>query len=227
MYTPKSELDFIVVEPEARTSDATIIWLHGLGADGNDFLGIIDQLGLPPTHKVRFIFPHAPYRSITINGGMVMRGWYDLSALELDTREDIVGILQSKQYITDLIEQEIATGILAKRIILAGFSQGGAIALYTGLRFNVAIGGILVLSAYQLLAHTLSSERHEANQTIPIFMAHGLFDPVVTFDLGYKNYQQLLELNYPLRWNTYPMQHTVIAEEIKHIGSFIREILSY
>ena len=220
-----SELDFIIVEPKNCICDATIIWLHGLGADGNDFVDIVSQLGLPATHKIRFIFPHAPYRDVTINGGMSMRAWYDLYSLEFDCNEDIAGIMQAKQYITTLIEQEIAAGISAKRIILAGFSQGGALALYIGLRFNEALGGIIVLSAYELLPLTLHKERPQVNKAIPIFMAHGMFDPVVPFHLGRECYEHVLNLDCPVKWQAYPMQHTVVAEEIQHIGSFIKEVL--
>lgn len=220
-----AELDFIIVEPKNSVCDATIIWLHGLGADGHDFVGIVDQLGLPATHKIRFIFPHAPYRAVTINGGVSMRAWYDLYSLEFDGNDDLVGIVQAKQYITALIEQEIAAGIPAKKIILAGFSQGGAIALYAGLRFNEALGGIIALSTYQLLPNTLPEERQQVNQALPIFMAHGMFDPIVPFHVGRACYEHMLELDYPIKWQAYPMQHTVVADEISHIGNFIKEIL--
>ena len=154
-----------------------------------------------------------------------MRGWYDIYGLELNAGEDLAGITQANQDITTMIEQEIAAGVSAKRIILAGFSQGGAVALYTGLRFNVTIGGIIALSAYMPLAHTLNSERHQANQATPIFLAHGVFDPVVPFSLGLLCHQQMRELNYSVSWNSYPMQHAVVPAEIQHIGKFIREIL--
>ena len=201
--------------------------MHGLGADGNDFVGIVDQLGLPSKHTIRFIFPHAAYRSITINNGMTMRAWYDLYDMALNNREDITGIRQSQCSILTLIEKEIATGISSKRIILAGFSQGGAMALYTGLRFSVALGGIIALSTYQALADTLEKERDIANQTIPIFMAHGTFDPVVPFVVGQMSYKQMQSLNYQIQWETYPMQHSVVPYEIQHIGAFIRKMLAY
>lgn len=227
MHLPSSELDCIVVEPRAKAYDASIIWLHGLGADGNDFVGIVDQLGLPLTHKVKFIFPHAPYRSITVNDGMTMRGWYDIYDMELNTQEDKEGIEQARRSIITMIEKEIAEGISYKRIILAGFSQGGAIALYTGLRLSSAIGGIIALSTYQVLAKTLEGERNVANQTVPIFMAHGMFDPVVPFAVGQMSYKQMQALNYQIQWKTYPMQHSVVPEEIQHIGAFIIEVLRY
>jgi phospholipase/carboxylesterase len=225
MHLPHPELDCIVVEPKTKTHDASIIWLHGLGADGNDFVGIVDQLGLPLKHKVKFIFPHAPYRSITVNDGMTMRGWYDIYDMELNNQEDKDGIEHSRQAIITMIEKEIAGGISYKRIILAGFSQGGAIALYTGLRFGVTLGGIIALSTYQVLASTLIEERNVANQTVPIFMAHGMFDPVVPFAVGQMGYKQMQALNYKIQWQTYPMQHSVVPEEIQHIGAFITEAL--
>ena len=152
---PYLKSDYIVVEPDHNTCDASIIWLHGLGADGSDFVGIIDHLGLSSQHTIRFIFPHAPYRSITINNGMTMRGWYDLYDYDINKQEDAIGIKQSQQSLVTIIEKEIAAGISSKRIILAGFSQGGAIALYTGLRLSSAIGGIIALSTYLVLSNTL------------------------------------------------------------------------
>jgi phospholipase/carboxylesterase len=225
MCSANLELDYIVVEPKSKPCDTTIIWLHGLGADGNDFVGIVNQLGLPASNKVKFIFPHAPHRAITINNGMTMRGWYDLYDMKLNNREDIVGITQSQQAIIALIEKEVANGVSYKRIILAGFSQGGAMALYTGLRMDFPIGGIIALSTYQVLANTLEQERSDANQNVPIFMAHGVFDSIVPFAVGKMSYKQMHKLSYQIQWKDYPMEHSVIPEEIQHIGEFINRVV--
>ena len=226
LNTSATGLNPIIIQPPGSVADATIIWMHGLGADGSDFVGIVDQLCLPVNHSIKFIFPHAPYRPIAINAGMAMRGWYNLFSLNLVAKEDITGILKSNQQIGDLIEQELAAGIKPERIILAGFSQGGAMALYIGLRFNRRLGGIIALSTYQLVANKLADERNPANQDIPIFLAHGMFDPVVGFNLGQDAQQQLVDLAYNVEWHTYPMQHTLLPEEIQHIGDFIHKVLA-
>lgn len=225
MRERRIELECIVIDPPVNKCDASIIWLHGLGADANDFVGIVQELRLPNYHTIRFILPHAPYRTITLNDGMKMRGWYDIFDMALNIEEDEVGIKESQQLMHALIEQEISAGINSKRIILAGFSQGGAIALYTGLRFDKALGGIIALSTYQVLSNALESESHMANKNVPIFMAHGMFDPVVPFNIGKMSCSQMQSMNYQVQWQTYPMQHTVVPEEIQHIGAFIQEHL--
>lgn len=218
--------EYTVSEPEL-TADATVIWLHGLGADGNDFIGIIDQLGLPETHSVRFIFPNAPYIHVTVNQGMKMRGWYDIYDLNLLRKEDEEGVEGSYQLLSELITHEIAQGIPSKRILVAGFSQGGAIALYTGLRYPQALGGAVVLSAYLPMATKFVANNFPHNHATPIFIAHGLFDPVVPFSAGKNTCGLLQEQNYRVEWHTYPMAHTVMQDEILDIGSFIRRCLDY
>ena len=217
--------DCFVVEPVSPVN-ASVIWLHGLGAYGKDFVGIIDQLGLPPDHGVRFIFPNAPFMNITINYGMSMRAWYDIYELVNLDREDEQGIKSSQARITDLIQHELAQGIISSRVMLAGFSQGGAMSLYTGLNFQQQLAGIIVLSAYLPLANQLQLQQL-SNKLMPIFIAHGLFDPVVPFSLGQAARDLLIKENYVVDWHTYPTQHTVCLEEIAAIGGFVRRCLGY
>ncbi len=218
--------EYLVSEPPSKAT-ASVIWLHGLGADGNDFAGIVDQLNLPPDHGVRFIFPSAPFMNITINSGMLMRAWYDIYALNMLAKEDRVGIKKSQQQITDYISNEQDQGIATNRIILAGFSQGGAVALYTGLNNAQALGGVIVLSAYlplqlEFLPSSLS------HKSLPIFMAHGLYDPVVPYTLGLQAYNFLQQHAYTeAQWHSYHMQHTLCLEEIASIGEFLRRCLDY
>jgi phospholipase/carboxylesterase len=218
--------EFSVCEPELAP-DACVIWLHGLGADGSDFMGVVDQLGLPNDHRVRFIFPNAPFINVTVNQGMKMRGWYDIYDLNLLRKEDEPGVINSQQFLEELINQEIEQGIASERIILAGFSQGGAIALYTGLRYSRSLGGIIVLSAYLPIADKFSNTQFPENHATPIFIAHGLFDPVVPLNAGKTSCQLLEKQNYKIDWKTYPMAHTVTIEEISAIGSFINRCLNY
>ena len=163
---------------------ASVIWLHGLGADGNDFVPIVPELGLPPARALRFIFPHAPVRAVTINNGMRMRAWYDIAAADLNNRADISGVRQSTDQVEGLIAREKGRGVPAAHIVLAGFSQGGAIALYAGLRHAERLAGILALSTYLVQADRLPAEAAAANRDVPIFMAHGTADPVVRFEWG-------------------------------------------
>jgi phospholipase/carboxylesterase len=218
--------EYFVSEPEGA-ADACVIWMHGLGADGKDFFGIVDELGLPINHAVRFIFPSAPFLNITINNGMLMRGWYDIFDLSMVQKEDAVGMKQSQQIINEIIQNEIDQGISTKRIILAGFSQGGAMALYAGLRYPAALGGLICLSAYLPLITELSTARSEASQNVPIFMAHGIFDPVVPYNMGHTAYEYLSKNDYQAAWHSYPMAHTLCLEEISAIGGFINRCLGY
>lgn len=213
-------LDFIEL---SSTSPAThsVIWLHGLGADGNDFASLVPELKLPTTSAIRFIFPHAPVKSITINNGMKMRAWYDILALDRQMREDELGIRQSADAIAQLIEHEHARGIAYENIFLAGFSQGGAMALYTALRFPQKLAGIIALSCYLPLAKNLASEASVANKTIPIFLAHGNFDMVVPLMLAQYSKEALLQNHYTVAWHMYPMDHTVCFEEIKDIREWL------
>ncbi|MFW0073071.1 MAG: alpha/beta hydrolase [Coxiella-like endosymbiont] len=213
-------LEKITILP-IRTAVGSVIWLHGLGADGHDFAGIIQQLNLPQDLHLRFIFPHAPLRTITINAQMRMRAWYDIYSLEYLSHEDEIGIAHTQQSINKLIEQEIIAGIPAENIILAGFSQGGAIALYVGLRYSKLLKGILALSTYLPLADKLPKEANKANQDVSIFMAHGNADLVLPFMRGYQTFQRLKHLNYSIEWHTYPMGHQVSLEEIKTIRKWL------
>jgi phospholipase/carboxylesterase len=216
--------DAVLIEPDTP-ADSSVIWLHGLGADGNDFVPIVPYLGLAPESAIRFIFPHAEPRPVTINGGITMRAWYDIFSLEHNRLEDEDGIRASQGSIEQLILNQIAAGIPAERILLAGFSQGGAITLQTALRLDSKLAGILALSTYMPLASSLPDERSASNQSTPILMCHGEYDPVVPFDLGETSRDLLLDLGYSVEWKAYPIGHEVCMEEITLIGQFIRRVL--
>lgn len=214
------------IEKQSHTdADAVVIWLHGLGADGNDFVPIVPQLGLADDLRVKFIFPHAPKQAVSINNGFEMRAWYDIKTANLLEQQDRDGIQTSQQAILELIQQQLDNGISSKRIILAGFSQGGAMALHTGLRFNSPLAGILSLSAYLPLADTVEQEVNEANLKTPIMIAHGHYDPVVAVQAGQAAAEQLQALGYDTQWHTYPMEHSVCIEEIQEIGHWINKQL--
>lgn len=205
----------------------SVIWLHGLGADGHDFTGIVPELRLPTSAAVRFIFPHAPHRPVTINSGMTMRAWYDLYALDNRMLEDELGIRQAFGYISELIEHENARGIDYKNIILAGFSQGGALALFSGLRYPKQLAGIIALSTYLPLPTTLAKEGQPANKNIPIFMAHGIMDPVVPLVFARASRTILTSLDYKIEWHDYPMAHSVCADEIHDISQWLNKVSFY
>jgi len=215
----------IDLNPSGNQADSSVIWLHGLGADGSDFVPIVEQFDLPDSSKVRFIFPHAPLRTITVNNGMRMRAWYDIIGFDIAQREDGEGIEDSEKLVGLLIEREIELGVPSERIILAGFSQGGAISLYTGLRYSKPLGGIIALSAYLPLADQFTILPSSENKDIPIFMAHGMFDPIVPLILGQMSKDKLQNLGYKIEWHSYSMEHTVIAKEIEDIGKFIKKVL--
>jgi phospholipase/carboxylesterase len=217
-------LECIEINPDAQPS-AVVIWLHGLGADGHDFEPIVPQLQLPDDLPVRFVFPHAPMQPVTINSGMVMRAWFDVLGMEPEHRIDAGSFAESVESVEALVEKEIAAGIPPERIVLAGFSQGGAVALHTGLRFEKRIAGILALSCYLPTIDTLRSERSGANRDIPIMMAHGTADPVISMSRAVATREGLSVLGYRIRWDTYPMQHAVCAEEIDDIRSWLLERL--
>lgn len=204
----------------APNPDASIIWLHGLGADGNDFANIIPELRLPPDWQIRFIFPHAPYRPITLNNGYVMRGWYDLASLDIGNTEDAIGIAESADQINDFISHEIQRGVHPQRIILAGFSQGGAVALYTGLRQTHRLGGIMALSTYVPLVGNPTSEL-TTNHSLPLFMAHGLQDDIVKYEYGVKSRIWLQQQGYKVDWHDYPMAHSLCLDEIGDIRNWL------
>jgi phospholipase/carboxylesterase len=205
---------------------AAVIWLHGLGADGYDFEPIVPELDLPAAPAVRFVFPHAPMRPITINGGAVMRGWYDVMSLEGVRREDDAGVRASQASVEELIARELARGVPAARLILAGFSQGGAIALQTGLRHRERLAGIMALSTYLPLAATLAAEASAANRDVPIFMAHGRDDGLIAIERATLSRETLRAAGYKLEWHDYAMEHAVCREEIEDIAAWLRRVLA-
>ena len=210
----------------APNPTATVIVLHGLGADGNDFVPIARELDLRAAGAVRFVFPHAPVRPVTINGGMAMRAWYDILGFDLARREDEPGLRASLADVDALIEREKARGIPAARIVLAGFSQGCAMALLTGLRHAERLGGVVGLSGYLPLAAKLAAERSGANHDVPIFLAHGRQDPVVPYDRGTASRDALLALGYPVEWHDYAMPHSVCPQEIVDLGRWLGKVLA-
>jgi phospholipase/carboxylesterase len=225
-YTTLESAENIVLNPSAAPV-AAVIWLHGLGADGFDFVPIVEELRLPATLPVRFLFPHARTRPITINNGYVMRAWYDITSLGgARTTEDEAGIRESEGVVRDYIEQQIATGIAADRIVIAGFSQGGAIALQTALRYPQRLGGVMALSTYLPLRQTLAKEANAANRDVPILMCHGSYDPMVPLALGEASREGLQGLGYSVEWRTYPMQHSVCMEEIADISAWLQARLA-
>ncbi|HUO44389.1 MAG TPA: alpha/beta hydrolase [Burkholderiales bacterium] len=218
-------LDTVEIET-APYPEASVIWLHGLGADGNDFAPIVPELGFSKSPAVRFVFPHAPERPVTINHGYVMRAWYDITFDDLagKSRGDEAGIRASQTQIEALIAREQARGIAADRIVMAGFSQGGAIALHSGPRHPQRLAGILALSAYLPLKDRVAAEAAPANYTIPILMAHGSFDDVVPLPLAIASRDALAALGHRVDWREYPMAHTVCGQEIAEIGKWLRNI---
>jgi len=220
-------LDSIEIET-GKNPAASVIWMHGLGADGNDFVPIVKALGLDSAPAVRFLFPHAPMRPVTINNGFVMRAWYDVTLGDLEghsRRADERGVRESQAQIAALIEREEQRGIAVERIVLAGFSQGGAVALQTGLRFPRKLAGMMALSTYLPLAESLPAEAAPANRQTPIFMAHGLYDPVIPLMMGAGSMTVLTGLGYAVEWRQYPMPHSVCPDEVEDIGAWLRKVL--
>ncbi len=205
--------------------DAAVIWLHGLGADGNDFAAIVPELDLSGCRAIRFVFPHAPSMPVTVNGGYVMPAWYDIMGPDLQKREDADGIRRSALAIEALIANEVARGVDSRRIVLAGFSQGCAIALHTALRHPAPLAGIIALSGYLPLAAELAGEASPANRQVPVFMAHGSADPVVAVTRGEASRDALQSLGYTVQWHSYPMQHSVHPREIQDIATFLQSVL--
>jgi len=215
-----------VILPAPGTHTATVVWLHGLGADGNDFVSIVPELGLPKNHGIKFVFPHAPVQPVTINNGMPMRAWYDILSLTRMEKRDVTGTQNSAARIAGLLDAERAAGIASEKLILAGFSQGCAMTLYTGLRYPHRLGGLLALSGYLPLHDRLAAEAAPANKDLPILMCHGQYDPVLPMVLGKSSAEILGAAGYPVDWREYPMQHQVCMEEIEDIGGFLRQQLA-
>lgn len=212
-------LDYLEIET-APEPDAAVIWLHGLGASGHDFEPVVPELGLPDNAAVRFIFPHAPDIPVTINGGMVMPAWYDIKAVDIDRVIDTEQLVASAQAVADLVNREIERGIPASRIVIAGFSQGGAVAYQLALTFPEKLAGVIGLSTYFATADTIKPE--PANRDIPITVYHGTFDPVVPESLGVRTVETLKAMGFEPEYKTFPMEHSVCLEEIVDIGRFIR-----
>jgi len=211
----------------APNPTVSVIWMHGLGADGSDFVPIVRELDLSGCPAIRFIFPHAQRMPVTMNGGYVMRSWYDiLLGEDLTRREDEGGLRRSQQAVEQLIAREKARGIPASRIILAGFSQGCAMTLQTGLRHPEPLAGLVCLSGYLPLADVVASEAQPANQATPIFMAHGTGDPVIPLDRAKASHDLLQALGHQIEWHEYPMQHSVCMEEIDDIGAWLKRVLA-
>jgi phospholipase/carboxylesterase len=199
----------------------TVIWMHGLGADGWDFVPIVRELPLPDDLELRFVFPHAPVRPVTVNNGFKMRAWYDISQNDIARLPDEAGIRESQAAVERLIDREKGRGIDPARIVLAGFSQGGAIALQTGLRHPEKLAGIVALSTYLPLEDSLDREAAAANKATPIFMAHGTQDPIVPLPLAERSHEALRQRGYNVEWHSYPMPHAVCAEEVEALGNFL------
>lgn len=218
-------LDALEIET-APDPDAAVVWMHGLGADGHDFEPIVPELGLPARPGIRFVFPHAPLRPVTINQGHVMRAWYDVRALAGVRREDEAGVRQSARQIEALMERERQRGIAPRRLVLAGFSQGGAMALHVALRYPERLAGVLALSCYLPLASTLATEASPANRDVPIFWAHGVHDPMLPLAMAEQGREQVGSLGYRIEWHQYPIPHSVSAEEIADVARWLGRVLA-
>ncbi|MDD5266567.1 MAG: carboxylesterase [Methylococcales bacterium] len=221
----RSELSTIEIQPKS-IHKYSIIWLHGLGADGHDFEGIARELHLNAEPDIHFIFPNAPIQPITVNGGMEMRAWYDILEMSLDHKVDIAGIYQSAKSVGQLIQQEMDKGISSEHILLAGFSQGGVIALHVGLTFPHKLAGIVGLSTYLPTLEQLKTGLSNINSATPIFMGHGILDSIVAIESGKAVFHALNVMEYKVEWHDYLMEHTVCIEEIGHISTFINGIFS-
>ena len=217
-YLPAVEME------TAENPDSAIIWLHGLGADGNDFAPIVPALKLDGSYQVRFVFPHAPSIPVSINGGFVMPAWYDILEMNIDRKVDIDGLLISASSIVDLVDREIERGIDSTRIILAGFSQGGAVVYQVGLSYPKQLGGLLAMSSYFATAETVS--HNDANSRIPIMVHHGVYDPVVPENLGKAALNRLKEFGYEPDYMNYPMEHGVCPQQIEDISNWFNKILT-
>jgi phospholipase/carboxylesterase len=218
-------LPSVEIEPE-RPARAAVIWLHGLGADGHDFEPIVPALKLPPELGVRFVLPHAPRIPVTLNYGMVMPSWYDIRDLDPKSRHDPAGIAATRARIERLIAREKERGVPARRIVLCGFSQGGAIAMHVALRHAERLGGLVALSSYLVLADELEAEASPANRDLPILMVHGLHDPMVAYERGVASRDRLVELGWKPELKSYPMMHEVCLPEIDDVSRFLAKHLA-
>jgi phospholipase/carboxylesterase len=219
-----NSLEKIIIDPATKATRC-VIWLHGLGDSGAGFSPIVPVLNLPKDHGIRFIFPHAPEQAVTINQGMVMRSWYDIKSMDLHNRADITGVMESEQRLHALIQEQIEGGIAADKIVLAGFSQGGVISLFTGLRYSQKLAGILAMSCYLPSPDSLPVDLSVANQQTPILQHHGIQDEVVPVGAGNMANSLLIAAGYSAEWQTYTMPHTVIAEQLADISAWIQAVL--
>lgn len=217
-------LPCVEIEPSVEAR-ASVIWMHGLGADGHDFEPVVPWLKLPADFGARFVFPHAPATPVTLNQGMVMPAWYDIVEIDLARRHDRDGILRSRNSVRELIQRELDRGVPASSIVLAGFSQGGAVALDVGLRYEESLAGIMALSTYLVLEGEIEGERSEANFKTPVLQVHGTHDPMVPVTRGQAARDQLSTLGYDVQWQEYPMQHEVCPDELVLIGKWLQKVL--
>lgn len=215
-------LERIVIEPQVEAT-AVVVWLHGLGDSGAGFAPVVPALGLPADHSIRFIFPHAPEQAVTINGGYIMRAWCDIKSMDLHDRADMQGVMASELSVQALIDEQIAAGIPSERIVLAGFSQGGVMSLFTGLRYPQKLAGIMALSCYLPTGDVLPSQLTVANADTPILQQHGEQDDVVPLSAGLLAKEALIAGGYPVQWQTYPMPHSVIPVQLKAISAWLQQ----
>ena len=221
---PSELLEAITIETGANP-DASVIWMHGLGDDGKGWSEVVPALNLPQSLAVRFIFPHAPVIAVTVNNGMRMRAWYDIRQANLSERADLEGVRTSQAHVDALIAQEVSRGIAARRVILAGFSQGGAIALYAGVRYAERLGGVIGLSTYLVGFDRVVAEASAANRDLPIFMGHGTHDGVVQLAWAERSRDALSAGGWDVEWHTYPIEHSAVIDEIVAVGRFIVKVL--
>ena len=232
MTNPTSSTDSVLPEHSIVLNfgqgepNHSIIWLHGLGATANDFPPIVPELGLQADRPIKFVFPQAPNRPITINGGFEMPGWYDIKGMSLEEKQDIDGMRESQTMLEGLVAAEIDRGIAANNIIVAGFSQGGAVAYYTATRSQTKLAGIIALSTYLPFQERTEQEQSGVNVTTPILANHGTHDPVVPLAYGQQSAELLKKLDYQIKWKTYPMEHQVVMEQIRDIGAWINQVFA-
>jgi len=222
----QSALESQIVQPEHTKPQASVIWLHGLGASADDFVPAVPELKLPDQAGVRFVFPNAPIKPVTINAGFEMPAWFDLYGLTEEAPVDREGLREGHILINQLIEQEQAQGVHPENIVLGGFSQGGALALYSGLRYHTPLAGLFGLSSFLIAGEDLAIEANEANAGLPVFMAHGDFDSVVPMEYGQRSFQYLQEQGYDVQWHDFALEHEINAEELRALGKWLRQVLS-